>query len=340
MNRRVRIAGGGLAGLALGIGLRRRGVPVTIFETGHYPRHRVCGEFISGRGGEILGRLVETQPEIVEAGLLQMFLGSRASPVRVLPRPAWNISRYELDRALAREFQRLGGELRERERWAGDASQEGIVLASGRRLQPEAGADRWFGVKCHARGLVMEADLEMHFSGRGYVGISRLPRGEFNVCGLFRQQPGAATPASRLEWLRGEPGTALRDRLEGAEWIEDSFCGVAGIALRPGRGADRTECCIGDSLTMIPPITGNGMSMALESAEFAVDPLAGWSGGGMDWVTARGRVARDCDSAFASRLGWARWLQGMVLSPVVQGTIGAVLLRSGWLAGKFYDRTR
>jgi len=46
----ITIVGGGLAGLTLGIGLRQRGVPVTIWEAGKYPRHRVCGEFISGNG--------------------------------------------------------------------------------------------------------------------------------------------------------------------------------------------------------------------------------------------------------------------------------------------------
>ena len=30
---------------------------------------------------------------------------------------------------------------------------------------------------------------------------------------------------------------------------------------------------------MIPPVTGNGMSMAFESAELAVAPLAAWSRG-------------------------------------------------------------
>ena len=53
----ITIVGGGLAGLTLGIGLRQRGVPVTVWEAGHYPRHRVCGEFISGRGQETLSRL-------------------------------------------------------------------------------------------------------------------------------------------------------------------------------------------------------------------------------------------------------------------------------------------
>lgn len=56
MSKRVTIVGGGLAGLTLGIGLRQRGVPVIVCEAGRYPRHRVCGEFISGRGQATLAR--------------------------------------------------------------------------------------------------------------------------------------------------------------------------------------------------------------------------------------------------------------------------------------------
>ena len=36
----VEIIGGGLAGLALGLALQRRGVPVMVFEAHDYPRHR------------------------------------------------------------------------------------------------------------------------------------------------------------------------------------------------------------------------------------------------------------------------------------------------------------
>jgi 2-polyprenyl-6-methoxyphenol hydroxylase-like FAD-dependent oxidoreductase len=53
----ITIIGGGLAGLTLGIGLRQCDVPVIIQEAGEYPRHRVCGEFISGSGQTALERL-------------------------------------------------------------------------------------------------------------------------------------------------------------------------------------------------------------------------------------------------------------------------------------------
>ena len=44
----IEIVGGGLAGLSLGLALRQQDIPVTLFEAGSYPRHRVCGEFITG----------------------------------------------------------------------------------------------------------------------------------------------------------------------------------------------------------------------------------------------------------------------------------------------------
>src|SRR3954469_12996095 len=53
----VEIIGGGLAGLSLGLALRRQGVPVVLHEAGDYPRHRVCGEFITGLADATIDRL-------------------------------------------------------------------------------------------------------------------------------------------------------------------------------------------------------------------------------------------------------------------------------------------
>src|SRR5580698_2955118 len=43
----VAIIGGGIAGLALSIDLKKRGYTVAVVEKGNYPRHKVCGEYIS-----------------------------------------------------------------------------------------------------------------------------------------------------------------------------------------------------------------------------------------------------------------------------------------------------
>ena len=77
---------------------------------------------------------------------------------------------------------------------------------------------------------------------------------------------------------------------------------MAGLPLQPQRAADKRECCIGDALTMTPPVTGNGMSMAFESAEIAVEPLAEYSEGQIEWAEAKTQIARRCDAALAR--GW------------------------------------
>jgi len=229
------------------------------------------------------------------------------------------LSRHTLDHLLAMEFRRLGGDLREGSRVELSCGIEGTVRATGRRAQPEEGGYRWFGLKAHARGVTLVADLEMHSSPHSYVGLCRVNGGAVNVCGLFRrgENTGTAQPHPH-DWLRGESGSPLHQRLAAAKFDENSICSVAGLALRPRRALDQDECCVGDTITMIPPITGNGMSMAFESAELTIEPLAAWSHGKTAWPAARDEIARACDAAFARRLRWARWLQTCMFTPALQ----------------------
>jgi menaquinone-9 beta-reductase len=343
----ITIIGGGLAGLTLGIGLRQRGVPVTVWEAGNYPRHRVCGEFISGNGPAVLKRLgLLDKFELAGAFLARTALfisGKNRSPLRELQMPALCLSRYKMDALLAEEFQKLGGELRADSRWSGDKHCAGVVQAGGRRADTATKNPRWFGVKAHVprdEALKLEADLEMHISRDGYVGVNRINGGEVNVCGLFRVRDGMRRSESKQDWLRGGENSSLRLRLGAAQFDAASFCSVAGLQLKPHRAADQEDCRIGDALTMTPPITGNGMSMAFESAEIASAPLAAFSEGRLDWPQARRETARRCDAAFGRRLAWARWLQWMMMSPVLPGRFGGMLLRSDRLWQSMFLRTR
>ena len=80
--------------------------------------------------------------------------------------------------------------------------------------------------------------------------------------------------------------------------------------------------------------------MAFESAELAVEPLAAYSQGRLNWRQARQQIARRCDAAFSRRLAWARFLQWMMISPALQGRLGSILLRSNWLWRVMFTRTR
>jgi menaquinone-9 beta-reductase len=341
-SRPITIVGGGLAGLTLGIGLRRENVPVLLWEARHYPRHRVCGEFICGQGHSILQQL----------GLLRRFEDNGAywaqtaqfiaapnrSPVRQLSVPALCLSREKMDALLASEFTRLGGELRENSRWNG-SEMEGLVHASGRRPRTSERGWRWFGLKAHARSVDLAADLEMHVSAAGYIGINRVNDSIVNVCGLFRSRPG--TPVeSGLELLRGPRGSSRHERLANAVFDESSICSVAGLSLQPERASNSAACRIGDALTMIPPVTGNGMSMAFESAAICIAPLAAYSRGRMSWSEAQQTIAQACDAQFKRRLAWARLLQALMFSRILRTPAGALLLKSHWLWEMLFSRTR
>ena len=340
----ITIVGGGLAGLTLGIGLRECGVPVAIHEAGHYPRHRVCGEFISGRGQATLARLglreLFDQAGAVSARTTAFFSTTQSTAPRPLPAAAICLSRFALDAALAKKFCELGGELLAGNRFSGDFG-ESIVRATGRQVQTEPGGARWFGLKIHARNVALTADLEMHVSPRGYVGLCKINDGKVNVCGLFRKRADEnGEVKTRHELLLGQPGSPLRQRLANAAFDENSFCAVAGLSLRPQQAAARAEICIGDAITMIPPVTGNGMSMAFESAELALVPLVAWSRGETSWSQARQKIARDCDAVFERRLAWAKWLQRIILTPALQNPLVMLAARSDWFWRMAFARTR
>ena len=344
MSKPIIIVGGGLSGLTLGIGLRQRGVPVIVYEAGHYPRHRVCGEFISGSGQRSLARLglLDDLNKIgaCSAVYAAFFNGKTKIAARQLPEPAVCLSRFVLDEWLAHKFQQLGGELHSGVRW-NDTFLPGIVRASGRRMEPVTNGWRLFGLKVHARGVSMDADLEMHFVPAGYVGLCRLTGGDVNICGLFRSETTVPNLAQRWrDWLSGPVGSTLHSRLMTAQYEEASFSSVAGLCLRPQRAVERKECCVGDALTMIPPVTGNGMSMAFESGEHAIEPLAKYSQNHLSWDETQGLIAAACDQQFNARLRWASWLQQALFNPKTRASLLFFAAHSDWLWRGLFTRTR
>lgn len=303
--RVIRIIGGGLAGLALGNGLRQAGVPVTVVEAGDYPRHRVCGEFICGRGAAVLQRL--GLADVLAGGCWHRTVswsaaGEAGAIDFRLPERAAGISRYRLDARLAERFREAGGELVVNHRHRGEAG-EGIVLCSGRVITKS----EWMGLKFHCRGLPVEADLEMHLGKGLYVGISEVEDGLFNVCALVRR--AVAAEGGREDILVNSLERAgmieLVQRLRQADVDAASHAAVAGVcfARRPA-GGDMVPR-LGDAYSVMPPFTGNGMSLALEAGEMAVGPLAAYARGELDWAAARKRIGKESRRRFRRRLAAA-----------------------------------
>jgi len=325
--RPIEIVGGGLAGLSLGLALRRAGVPVLLHEAGAYPRHRVCGEFITGLD-PVTRRVLRLDPLLGDVRYHQEIAWFRDGAVfhrHTLPAPALALSRHTLDERLASAFVAAGGELRTHSRVLPDAAPPGRVFAQGRRAAADS---RWLGLKVHARALPLSAPLELHLGDQAYVGLCPVGPDTVNICGLFRRRPGleldraTALPA----YLRASGLDSLAERLASAELDPESRCAVSALAFGPAPrrdDADVDKLALGDAHAFVPPFTGNGMTMAFQSAALALEPLLRWSQHESDWSAAIARVRERLRARFRRRLAGAALLHRALLQPVAQAAFRA-----------------
>ena len=322
--RSVSIAGGGLAGLSLGLALARSGVPVSVHEAASYPRHKVCGEFITGLEERTIGRL----------GMEGIFAGARrlshvtwfrkGKELRSfqLPRPAIGLSRFTLDARLAEAFREAGGSLIAGERMSGTALEpaEGRVLAVGRTRC----ASGWLGLKMHVCSLELASDLEFHLGADAYVGLSAVEGGRVNVCGLFKVRADINAPRDAIlgAYLRKARLEGLADRIARASPFPESCSAVAGLGYGGWRSGGR-GLAIGDAAAMIPPYTGNGMAMAFQAAEIAMGPLAAWSRREMAWEPLVEQVRELERRLFLRRVATATAIHPLLYSSFGQRSLAA-----------------
>lgn len=256
----VCILGGGPAGASAAIAARRLGSEVRLIERSRFPRHKVCGEFLSPGIAPILEQLGVWQafqackPAVVRRMEIHVGGSVKAAP---LPEPAFGLSRYSFDSLLWDAAIAAGAEA--------FAKGEPNILTTGRASTLEPRGRRLFGFKAHFSGAVDDA-VELFFFRSAYVGINCVEESITNVCGLAREEDLKAVDFDVDALIHRD--RALRARLAPLtrkwDWI---FTGPLqyGQRLEPSTNIFRA----GDALSFVDPFTGSGLLCAVLTGSMA-----------------------------------------------------------------------
>jgi flavin-dependent dehydrogenase len=287
----ILIVGGGLAGLSLAILLAQKDYKVHLWEKGAYPRHKVCGEYISTESIPFLehlgiGEEVRQWPSIKQ---LVLTTEHGYSGTCTLDTGGVGVSRYHLDYLLVQKAQSLGVEVVKNKsckniRWDDGVQQywvkpnkgaeelfKLVIGAFGRNngLLPLANQNRkYLGVKYHIADGPDWNTIEMHHFKGGYCGVSAVENNHFCLCYIVdsEQLQPLKGDISALERKVLSSNPFLKERLQAARL----FQGVRTAHIVFGTPDLRAISypVTGDALGFIPPITGNGMSLAFRSAAY------------------------------------------------------------------------
>jgi flavin-dependent dehydrogenase len=295
----VVVIGGGVAGCAAAIALSRKGRSVTLIERERTPRHKVCGEFLSGEALEDLRALGIDVAALgaVPLPYVRLAAGKRAAAAP-LPFPAASLTRKTLDTALLAEAAAAGVRV-ERGRSVQALSRtatgmwqttldDGAVceaptafLATGKHdirghARPKD-PQRWVAFKMYyrlapAQAAELNCASELMLYPGGYGGIQPVEGGIANLCWVVQQRylsrvgNGWENFVAKMQ----EDCPHLAMRLAGAEPLLDRPIAVTHIPY--GHIRRTTEdglYCIGDQAAVIPSFTGDGISIALHTARCA-----------------------------------------------------------------------
>jgi flavin-dependent dehydrogenase len=295
----VLILGGGVAGCAASIALARKGRSVTLIEREPTPRHKVCGEFLSGEALEDLHAL---GIDVASLGAVPInyvrLAAARRAEEAPLPFPAASLTRKALDTALIAAATAAGVRVK-RGRSVRSLSRETAnlwratlddgttyeaptaFLATGKHDLRGHGRPKdphqWVAFKMYYRlSAAQTADLadasELTLYAGGYGGVQPVEDGVANFCCVVKRQYFARA-GLRWEGLLAKmqqdcPHLAMR--LGGATPLLDKPITVTHIPYGYLRRATEDGLyCIGDQAAVIPSFTGDGISIALHTARRA-----------------------------------------------------------------------
>ncbi len=333
-NPDVLIIGGGLAGLASAIHLSRTGLKVTLLEKNDYPKHKVCGEYISN---EILPYLKWLGADVSVLAPSQIthfeFTAQNGKSAETkLPLGGFGISRYTLDHFLFENAIKNGciiinenaTEISfEIDAFTVKTSEQSfsakIVLgAYGKRANIDQQLGRnffakkspWLAVKGHYYGDLDPNLVAIHNFDGGYCGVSKVENSIINICYLADYE--TFKNYKNIEEYQKEvlyKNKNLKTIFENSTPIFDKPLTISQISFDKKLPVENHILMIGDTAGLIHPMCGNGMAMAIHSAKIASELITDFYNGNIVSRDAlEKKYAAEWKKQFSKRLFFGRIL--------------------------------
>lgn len=293
MNNDVIIIGGGLAGLTAAIHLSQHGFSVLIIEKNEYPKHKVCGEYISN---EVVGYLKSLnldidslQPKHITK--LSFSLVSGTSIQSDLKSGGFGISRYCLDNYLYQEAVKNGCQIVMESvidvsfsndftvTTEGNSYKSSTVLgAFGKRSNLDIKFKRsfiqkkseWLGVKAHYELNFPDDLVGLHHFKGGYCGVSKIENNLVNICYLSNYE--TFKKFKNIQEYQEQvvcKNPNLKMVFDNAILKFEKPLTISQVSFQKKYAVENHILMIGDSAGLIHPLCGNGMAMAIHSAKLA-----------------------------------------------------------------------
>ncbi|QOS78906.1 NAD(P)/FAD-dependent oxidoreductase [Paenibacillus sp. JNUCC31] len=343
----VIVIGAGIAGSTCALQLAKQGHRTLLLDRQEFPRHKTCGEFMSPETKEMLEYLgiylldQEIMPSNIDLAKIIMPLGGEIKAP--LPGSAYGISRYELDRILHEEAVASGVEIITKATITGiqqldDHSYEVAAKRGNDRICYRArtviGAhgtkklrgvnskaelyDKtvYVGIKSHYRGIAIPSQIELYFCKGGYVGISPIEGGIANVAALLTLDAVQGSGKSVPDILQAASITneRLAARLAEGSSVQGTQVSVAPLHLSKVPEPWSQYPHIGDAMLMIPPLCGDGMSIALRSSLLCAEWTDKYLRGSISYTQWQSEYSKEANQEFTQLLRRARRIQKLAFA--------------------------
>ncbi len=333
----VIIVGGGLSGLFNAVLLSRIGLEVVVIEKKKYPFHRVCGEYISN---EVIPFLEKHDlfPHDLEPATIDHFLLSSIGGKELnmkLDLGGFGVSRYAWDHWLVDQLRKEGVEVKEglsvntiefqEDHFLCQLSNQEelhaqfVIGAFGKRSSLDKQQNRLFmhrkspyvGVKYHVRTDFDEKTVALHNFRNGYCGINKIEKDKFNLCYLtHRDNVRNHGSIDNMEKAVLYENPHLKELFCNSDFLFDKPEVINEITFEQKEPVHNHILMCGDSAGMITPLCGNGMGMAIHSANMLTQIIMKhWSDKDHRRQNIESAYTRAWRSAFEKRLWIGRQIQ-------------------------------